>query len=93
MDKAEYYLILPRYNKRDKYKKEVRFFVLVSFSFLFFKMLVELVYLFFMSQLCQSSFGLLFFCMFGNDRGYEHLAVCGSIRCRDSDKMNAGAKC
>ena len=27
-----------------------------------------------------------FFTIAGNDRGYEHLAVCGSIRCRETTK-------
>ena len=29
---------------------------------------------------------------FYNDRGYGHLAVCGSIRCRTATKVKAGAK-
>jgi hypothetical protein len=33
----------------------------------------------------------IFFILAPNDRGFEHLAVCGSIRCRTA-KNNAGAK-
>jgi len=27
-----------------------------------------------------------------NDRGYGHLAVCGSVHCRPATKVKAGAK-
>jgi len=27
-----------------------------------------------------------------NDRGYGHLAVCGSVRCRTATKVKAGVK-
>jgi hypothetical protein len=32
------------------------------------------------------SFGSPFFWLAANDRGYGHLAVCGSIRCRETTK-------
>ena len=48
----------------------------------------------FMQQkyLCHSVVCFVFFTMNGNDRGYGHLAVCGSVRCRTATKVKAGAK-